>query len=328
MIAWLTALLLAHGVLVVTVVSLLVRVGVPLPGAPVLVVAGGLAATGAVSGAGLLAGAVAATVAGDAVWFVAGRRLGHRVMRVLCRISLSPDSCVRQSETMIERWGGASLVAAKFVPGVSVVAAPMAGALGMSWRRFLGFDAVAGLLWALLFAGLGAIFSTQVQRVLEGMAAAGTWAGVALVLAALAFVGWRWWRRRAFLDEVRMRRITADELEALMSREPRPVLIDVRSRASARLDARRLPGALLVELADVASHADRLPRDREIVLYCNCPNEVSAARAARLLAERGHVRVRPLAGGLEGWAAAGRPLDRFDDAATPPPGVAPASNAC
>jgi membrane protein DedA with SNARE-associated domain/rhodanese-related sulfurtransferase len=316
MIAWLTALLLAHGVLVVAVVSLLVRVGVPIPAAPVLVVAGAMSAAGTLSGPALLAGAVAATVAGDAVWFVAGRRYGYRVLRLLCRISLSPDSCVRQSEGMIVRWGGASLVAAKFVPGVSVVAAPMAGAMGMGWSRFVAFDALAGAIWALVFAGLGALFSAQVQRVIDGMATAGAWTGVALVVALAAFVASRWWRRRRFLDEVAMRRITLDELQALMDEAPAadagPLLIDVRSGANARIDPRRLPGAVLVELSEIPRHAERLPRDRDIVLYCNCPNEASAARAARLLAERGLTRVRPLAGGLEGWAASGRPIENLE----------------
>jgi membrane protein DedA with SNARE-associated domain/rhodanese-related sulfurtransferase len=316
MIAFLTELLVAHGVLVVVVVSLLVRVGVPIPAAPVLVVAGALTVSGGLSGPALLAGAVVATVAGDAVWFVAGRRYGYRVLRLLCRISLSPDSCVRQSEGMISRWGGASLVAAKFVPGVSVVAAPMAGAMGMAWSRFVAFDALAGALWALVFAGLGALFSTQVQRLLDGLATAGAWAGVALVVALAGFVVSRWWRRRRVLDDGAMPRISIDELQALIDAAPTldagPVLIDVRSSANAQIDPRRIPGALLVELSDIARHAQHLPRDREIVLHCNCPNEASAARAARLLAERGVTRVRPLAGGLEGWVASGRPLANLE----------------
>jgi membrane protein DedA with SNARE-associated domain/rhodanese-related sulfurtransferase len=313
MIAQLTALLVAHGVLVVALASLLVRVGVPIPAAPVLVVAGGLAAAGLVPSLALLGAAVVATILGDAVWFVAGRRYGYRVLRLLCRISLSPDSCVSQSENIIVRWGGASLVAAKFLPGVSVVAAPMAGAMGMGWGRFVVFDAIAGALWALLFAGLGALFSTQVQHVLDGMATAGTWAAVALVLALAGFIAWRWWRRRAFLAEVAMRRITIDELQALLDASARddvlpPVVIDVRSRATAQIDPRRIPGALLIDLSEVPARADELPRDREIVLYCNCPNEASAASAARLLAGLGVTRVRPLLGGLEAWAASGRPV--------------------
>jgi len=94
-----------------------------------------------------------------------------------------------------------------------------------------------------------------------------------------------------------------------------PVVIDVRSRANADIDPRRIPGALLVELAEVPAHAERLPRDREIVLYCNCPNEASAARAARVLAGLGVTRVRPLAGGLEAWAASGRALATFAETA-------------
>lgn len=327
MIASLTEMLVAHGVWVVALVALLVRVGVPIPAAPVLVVAGGLSTTGAVSGSSLFAGSVLATILGDAVWFVAGRRFGHRVMRLLCRISLSPDSCVRQSEGMISRWGGASLVAAKFVPGVSVVAAPMAGAMGMSWPRFVAYDAVAGALWTVLFAGLGALFATQVQRVLDGLATAGAWAGVGLVAFLGLFVAWRWWRRRRFLARVGMRRMTIDELAGLMAGPVVPVVIDVRSEAAVSIDPRRVPGAVRVSLDEMAAHAPRLPRDREVVLYCNCPNEASAAMAARVLAELGVTRVHPLAGGIEAWEASGRGLHRHgvDDARSDGNGLSPAS---
>ena len=137
-------LLIHHEAALVLVVTFAARVGLPIPAAPLLVMAGGLAVGGLVSLPLVFASSVLANVLGDWVWFQAGRRFGYRVMAQVCRFSLSPDSCVRQSESLIARWGGSSLVAAKFVPGVSVVAAPMAGALGMSLPRFVWFDALAG----------------------------------------------------------------------------------------------------------------------------------------------------------------------------------------
>ena len=301
-------LLLRHEALVVFLVTLAARAGVPLPAAPLLVVAGGLAAGGQVSLVLVLTVAIAANVLGDAVWYVAGRRFGHRVMSVLCRIALSPDSCVRQSETLITRWGASSLVAAKFVPGVSVVAAPMAGALGMSVRRFIGYDTMAGALWSAAFLGLGLIFSQQVQQLLTAMAQAGTAAGVLLVLAVAAFTGQRYWRRRRFLQQIATTRVSAAELREMIDRGEAPVIIDVRTSAAAQLDPRRIPGAILVDLRDIVPHAGRLPRDRDIVVYCNCPHEASAAKAAGLLVRNGLPRARPLAGGLDGWIDAGWPV--------------------
>ncbi|MBA2960942.1 MULTISPECIES: DedA family protein/thiosulfate sulfurtransferase GlpE [Ramlibacter] len=302
-------LLIRHDALAVFLVTLAARIGLPVPAAPLLVVAGGLAAGGRVSLAFVLAVSTAANVLGDGVWFLAGRRYGYRMMRLLCRISLEPDSCVRQSETLVARWGGRSLLAAKFVPGVSLVAAPMAGALGMTARRFVCYDLVAGALWAAAFLGLGLLFNQQIQELLSAMANAGMAAVALLVLALGAFVAYRWWRRRRFLREVAAAgRVTAAELREMMERGEEPVVIDVRGPATAHLDPRRIPGAVLIDLGEIAAHAPRLPRDRDIVLYCNCPNEASAAKAAGLLIRSGLLRARPLTGGLDGWVEAGLPV--------------------
>ena len=305
----LVALLLAHGVLIIFLVTLAARIGAPVPASPLLVVAGGLAVTGQISIAAAVAVSILANVVGDGVWFVAGRRFGYRVMKQLCRISLSPDSCVRQSESLITRWGGSSLVAAKFVPGVSVIAAPMAGALGMTLTRFLVFEVVAALVWTLGFMALGMLFSTQIQLVFDVMASTGGAATAVLVLVVLALAGVRYWRRQRFLRELEIPRIDVDELQRLIDGGRDPIVIDVRSDASMQVDARRIPGALSVHLHDIPASGADLALDREIVLYCNCPNEASAARAASVLVARGLHRARPLAGGLDAWVASGRPTE-------------------
>eukprot|EP01136_Pigoraptor_vietnamica_P002700 Opistho-1_new@31011 len=209
-------LLIQHGVLLVFVVTLAARIGAPLPAAPLLVVAGGLAAAGDLSWPLALFMAILANVLGDGVWYQAGRAYGHRVMKLLCRISLSPDSCVRQSETLIARWGGSSLLAAKFLPGISVVAAPMAGALGMSLPRFLAFDVLAGALWSGVFLVLGFLLSDQIQQTLDMLASAGIYALLALLLIVAGLVARRWWRRRRFLRDVETARISVDEAIALI----------------------------------------------------------------------------------------------------------------
>ena len=305
----LVALLLDHGALIIFAVTLAARLGAPVPASPLLVVAGSLVMAGQISMAAALATSIAANILGDGAWFLAGRRYGYRVMRQLCRISLSPDSCVAQGESLITRWGGRSLIAAKFIPGVSVIAAPMAGALGMSSTRFLAFEIAAALAWTLAFMALGAVFSDQIQQIFDIMASTGAMATGVLVLAIAALVAVRYWRRRRFLRELDIPRIGVDELHALMEQGHDPLIIDVRSDASAQIDARRIPGAISVPLRDIHARGADLPADREIVLYCNCPNEVSAARAAAVLAARGLIRARPLAGGLDAWVASGRPTE-------------------
>jgi membrane protein DedA with SNARE-associated domain/rhodanese-related sulfurtransferase len=307
----LIALMVDHAVAVVFVATFAARVGLPVPAAPVLVVAGGIAAIAeplllfAMVGAALVA-----NVLGDAVWFYTGRVYGYHFMRLLCKISISPDSCVRRSESLITRWGGLSLVAAKFVPGVSVVAPPMAGALGMSSWRFLAFEILAALLWAGVFLALGWLFREQIQAVLDALADAGGVATAALVVVVAAMLARRWWRRRAFLRTTRMPRATIGELATLMTREPAPIVIDVRGEAGIQVDPRRIPGALPIPLKALQQRRAELSfesGEREIILYCNCPNEVSAALAAQALVARGFKRARPLAGGLEAWVEAGHP---------------------
>lgn len=305
----LIARLSEHGAWFVLATTLASRIGLPVPAAPFLVVAGALAMGGQLSAWGALAAAVVASVIGDGAWFLAGRRHGYRILRLLCRISISPDSCVSQSETFIARWGGASLLAAKFLPGISVVAPPMAGALGMSLGAFVLFESLAAAAWALLFLGLGALFASQVQAVLDALATTGLAAGAALGAVALGYLAMRWWRRRSFLRSVEMSRITVDELRALIDGGEEPTVIDVRSDAGRAIDPRRIPGALPIGLDAIEAALPSLPRDRPIVLYCNCPNEASAASAARTLASRGWTRVSPLLGGLDAWVAAGHGVE-------------------
>ncbi len=303
-------LVLRYGALLVFVVTLAARIGAPVPAAPVLAVAGALAVSAQSSLISLLAAAIVGNLLGDGLWFWAGRRYGYQVLKLLCRISMSPDSCVRQSEAFIGRWGGSSLIAAKFVPGVSVVAPPMAGALGMSTLAFVGFETLAALIWAGALLALGAVFSAQIRDVLAVMSTFGAVALLALAVLFVIYLGVRYLRRRAFLREVGMSRISVGELRDLIETGAQPVVIDVRSDVGRSLDARRIPGALGVELAGLKRPLiATLPRDREIVLYCNCPNEASAATAARVLASHGFTRVRPLAGGLEAWIEAGHAFD-------------------
>jgi membrane protein DedA with SNARE-associated domain/rhodanese-related sulfurtransferase len=300
---FLVDLLLQHGAALVFVVTLLARAGAPFPAGPMLVIAGALGALGQLSLLLTVLLSLLANLLGDVVWYVGGRRYGYRVMQLLCKVSLSPDTCVRQSEGLFGRWGGLSLVAAKFVPGVSVIAAPMAGALRMPWRSFIAWDLGAALVWTGLYMALGALFRTEVSAVLEVLADAGTKALVALVVLVAAAIAWRWFKRRQQLGQLDVPRISVVELADAMAHEQAPVIVDVRGSV-AREAAAPLPGALSVGLNELATLQSQLGKDTELVVYCNCPNDVSALKAASLLAGMGFSRVRVLAGGHEAWQRA------------------------
>lgn len=298
-------LLSSQGVLLVLVVTLASRLGAPIPAAPLLVIAGGLTVGGQLSFAAAVVAAVIGNILGDGAWFLAGRRWGYSVMRLLCRISLSPDTCVRRSESIIGRWGGMSLLAAKFVPGVSVVAPPMAGALGMSSARFLFYETAAALVWALLFLLLGRIFHDAIQEVMSLMSDIGLGAlGVGL-LVLLGFVVWRWRQRRmAQRMAAEIVHIEVDALREALASITAPTVIDVRSDEARALDPRSVPGAIGIAVNELAKRLDPFRDGRELVVYCDCPDDASAILAAHVLKEAGLTQVRVLAGGLDAWTVA------------------------
>jgi membrane protein DedA with SNARE-associated domain/rhodanese-related sulfurtransferase len=284
---------------------LLEQLGLPVPAVPTLVVAGAMAASGRLPGPGLYALAVAACVIADGTWYVAGRLYGGRVMSVLCRISLSPDSCVSQTQSAFERWGARALVFAKFVPGLALIAPPLAGATRMHPARFAGFSALGSALWVGTALLLGVLLRSQIEQLLPQAAHIGGAVAVVVLVLLASYIAYRWWERRQFQAALDMARISVEELRGRMQGDPAPVIVDVRSTTAQTLELRRIPGALHLPLQEVVRHLGELPRDREIILYCTCPNEASAAKAARLLMNNGFRQVRPLKGGLEAWIEAG-----------------------
>ena len=284
---------------------LLEQLGLPVPAIPTLVVAGALAANGRLSASGVFALALTACLIGDSTWYLAGRKYGARVMKLLCRISLTPDTCVSQTQASFERWGPRALIVAKFIPGLSMIAPPLAGATRMSFARFICFSAAGAGLWVggALIAGL--LLKSQIARLLPRLTGIGGTVAVIVAVLLAAYIGFKWWERRRFYAVLDMARINVDELYERMRGEAVPVVVDVRSPTARGLERRRIPGALYVPLQEVEQHVGHLPRDREIILYCTCPNEASAAQAAQLLFRQGFKRVRPLRGGLDAWIAAG-----------------------
>lgn len=312
------ALIAHYGLLLVFINVLVEQAGVPLPAVPTLVVAGALAANGELSVVAILTVALAACLLSDLLWYWAGRHFGAGVMRTLCRISLSPDSCVRQSELRFDRWRGQILLIAKFVPGLSTVAPPLVGAMGLRWPKFVLFDLLGSLLWAGVAVGLGFVFSMQIDVLLTAIANAGTFAfGVLLCLLALYIAG-KWWQRRRLLQTLRMSRISVEQLNQALVGGHAIAVVDVRSDASRVLDRRIIPGALLVDAANIDRVMHDIPFDHELAVYCNCPNEVSAAKIAKVLMEQGYRRVRPLLGGLDAWDAAGYAVELLPE---PPAGT-------
>lgn len=294
-----------YGLILVVANVLLDQIGLPVPAVPTLIVAGAVAANGQLPIAELFLWSLIACLVADSVWYVIGQMYGIRVLKTLCRISLEPDSCVSQTQVRFERWGINSLVIAKFVPGLSIIAPPLAGAMRIGWLRFIGLSAVGAALWVGVALSAGALFKSQIERVLEHLDHIGSVAGLGALLVLAAYVAFKWWQRRRFYAQLRMARISVAGLYELIQAGAEPVIIDVRSPTARLLEPRWIPGAMHVSLEDIGRHIKELPRNRDIILYCTCPNEASAARVARILMNHGLKRVRPLHGGLDAWVAAG-----------------------
>jgi len=318
-------LIAQYGLLVVFINVLVEQAGVPLPAVPTLVVSGALAAIDRLPLPQLVGVAILACLLGDLAWYIAGRRFGSRVMRTICRISLSPDSCVKTSELRFQRWRGMLLLVSKFVPGLSTVAPPMAGAMGLTPAAFVLMDGLGSLLWAGLAIGIGYVFSAQIDTLLASLASAGTVAGEVMLALLAAYIALKWWQRRRLLHSLEMARITVTELNNALAEGRGPLVVDIRGMANRIVDTRTIPGAILADLAGLDELVKEVPTDREVVIYCTCPNEISAARAALILSQRGYLRVRPLLGGLDAWADAGYPVQELvTEGLVQTPGIRPA----
>jgi len=263
-----TGLLAQYGLALVFANVLLTQLGAPVPAIPMLIIAGALAQSGQLSAAGVLAVAVAASLAGDLPWFVAGRAYGHRVLGALCRIAIEPDTCVKQTENTFGRWGAPSLMFAKFVPGFATVAPPIAGALRIGFTSFLAYSAVGAALWAGVALAAGMIFHAQVDQMLDWLGDMGSGAAAALGLALGFYIAIKWVERALFIRFLRGVRISVDELHEVMQHGSPPVILDARSSAARKLDPRRIPGAIAVDINAPERALPPVAPDREIVVYC------------------------------------------------------------
>ncbi|HEY1326489.1 MAG TPA: VTT domain-containing protein [Casimicrobiaceae bacterium] len=297
-----------YGVWVVGLNVLLQQLGLPIPSVPTMMVAGALASMARLNGPAAFALSVCASLVADLAWFWAGRRFGYPVLRFLCKVSLSPDMCVRQTEGIFERWGFYSVVLSKFVPGFSTVAPPIAGALRMPTASFVMASIASAGLWVGVAMGVGYLFAPQIELVLAWMAAHVAFAALAVAVVVAAYVIFKAWQRWRLARFVNAALIDIDDLRAALEREPRPFLVDIGSRL-AQQSRPHIPGAALLDLEAMA-RLDDFPGDRDIVVYCACPNEASAKRAAQILLGRGYTRVRPLRGGLDAWMRAGHPVEQ------------------
>lgn len=286
-------------------------IGLPVPAMPTLIVVGStlVASRSPMLIIATFMAALAGAFLGDAAWFLTGRRFGYRVLDGLCRVSLSPDTCVRRASGFFEKRGVRLLLVARFIPGLSLVAIPIAGAGKTRFVRFTLYDLLGAALWIAVGLSAGMLFYRQIDALLALLREFGLGMAAVAALGIVVWVGFRFARRSLLLQRLRQSRISVDELSLLLAAEPGALIVDVRSATSRRDDPYVIPGSRLFDLATADAQLATLPRHSAVVIYCSCPNEVSAAKVAERLSKLGFRNVRPLTGGLGAWREAGRDVE-------------------
>ena len=285
------------------------QLGIPLPATPVLLSAGALSAEHDLNFGVSLALALSAALIADSAWFLIGRRYGHIVLKLLCKLSMEPTICVRRTQDSFGRRRQVTLMTAKFIPGLATLAPPVAGQNGMKYAEFLFFDAIGATLWFSSLLAVGRFFGDMLKKNPSLLSWVGRFSGALLVVGILGFFAIRLYRRRVFLKKLVRSRLEPEELKKQLDAGQQVYIVDLRHPLELLPDPFTLPGALHLSPDALAARHQEIPRDRDIVLYCTCPSEATAAKTAMTLYKLGIERVRPLRGGFDEWKRLGFPLD-------------------
>lgn len=306
---YITELIQQFGLIIVFINVFLEQLGLPIPAYPTLVIAGALISPEQHSFAVVLLTAVVAAVIADTFWYFTGRKYGNKVMSKLCKISLSPDTCVAQSQSLFLKFGPPALLICKFVPGFASISSALAGSTGTKLIVFLIMDGLGAAFWAGSALWLGSLFSNAIDELMSILVEMGKW-GMSLVLLALfVFIASKWWERQRFLKDLRMARISVEELNVLLTKGETPIILD--TRAPHLVEDGWIPGAQFITLETLDELIFTTQDNEPVILYCSCPNEVTAAKIAKALMARGYYNVRPLAGGIDAWRAAGYNIENL-----------------
>lgn len=320
-----TDILLVYGYLLIFAWVLAEQLGLPLPSVPVLLAAGALSAQRQISFPLALTVAVAASIIADSTWFFIGRTHGRRVLNLLCKLSLEPTTCVRRTQDSFGRRRGTMLMFAKFVPGLSTLAPPVAGENGMSFGLFLLYDGIGSIFWVGATMVCGRFFGDLLKRNPGLLDWVGRFSGALLILGIVGFFIGRLVRRRMVLKSLVASRLEPEELKRQLDAGEQVYIVDLRHPLELVPDPFKLPGAVHFSPDTLTARQSEIPRDRDVVLYCTCPSEATAAKTAMQLHKLGIERVRPLRGGLDEWKRLGYPMDEIPPFMTLVPAIEPAS---
>lgn len=305
------AALLQHGYWIVIAVVFLESVGMPIPAALVMLLAGSACAQHELNTGYVLGGALAAMLSGDALMYVMGRYTGWWLLGVLCRLSLQPEACIFRSAESFYKRGRKLLLIAKFLPGINTMAAPLAGSMRMRASEFVRLDAAGAALYLGAYFSVGYAFSGAIGAITKGYKAFGHLLGLVFALLAVTYAGWQvWmWVRARAMDPVPS--ITPRDAAGALSRGS-AVIYDVRSHGYYERNAVRIQGSKRIEPTAVRRESPEVPEGRQVLVYCTCVRQATSAKVARELLEKG-TKCAVIVGGLREWKKAGLPVESVPD---------------
>ncbi|MBW4039732.1 MAG: hypothetical protein HIU91_12860 [Acidobacteria bacterium] len=288
--------------------------GLPIPSVPVMLAAGTMSAAHKLHVAYAIPVIMLACLISDSAWYFLGRTYGSKVLNVLCKFSLEAATCVDRTQGTVTKRGAITLLFAKFVPGLSTVAAPIAGQARISYKKFVAYDMAGTVLWAGAWLFAGRFFGDLARRSRDLFAALEHFGFVLVAVMVASLLMYRLLKRRQFLSELRGLRLEPAQLMAMMDDAERaghepPFIVDLRHPLDVLTDPLVVPGAVRIGPDELKKRREMIPIDRDIILYCTCPSEETSAKIALDLRRMGVKRVRPLRGGLQGWRDAGYPVD-------------------
>lgn len=315
-----------HGYAVIFLAVLSEAIGLPIPAALAMVVAGAACASHAMNLPLVFVICLLALVSGDFFMYTLGRYTGWALLGILCRVSVNPETCILRSAESFYKRGKITLVMAKFIPGVNTIAPPLAGSMKMRPLQFLQYDVMGAALYALAYLLVGFVFRDFLAAITRGFLAAGRAVEVALLTAIIAYAVYRLWiyyKNRVYRV---VPRIQVEELASKLESDGKSddtsgaksdgtnndkgniLLLDVRSHGYYDSGALRIKGSVRFEPNNFAEEIKHLSKDKEIYVYCTCARDATSARVAHLLREQGY-NAYVIVGGLGAWRKAGLPLE-------------------
>jgi membrane protein DedA with SNARE-associated domain len=259
-----------HGYLIIFLVVLAEAVNLPIPAALALIAGGASAASGHLSASTVILLALGAMLMGDSLMFILGRYMGWALLGFLCKVSTNPETCILRSAESFYKRGKATVVIAKFIPGVNAMTPPLAGSMKMRYEQFVWLDAMGALLYATGYTVLGYVFHDFVLSITRGFYAATHAIEIVLTVALVGYIAYRFWLYRRYRVYRVVPRVQVEELALKLQSEdsPKLLVVDVRSHGYYDSGASRIKGSVRIEPNNLNEEIKLLPKDRDIYVYC------------------------------------------------------------